>query len=1095
MHGKKGTKSKRHGRHPGGICLYVKSNLSVFCERIYHEFPFGIFIKISEEIMNRPTIFGAIYLPPEGSSQYQSHETNGVIILEDMMYKIKAEYPDHDFILSGDFNARTQTLKDYIIDDDVKYIPGTDDYVSDNFDLPRQSKDTHAEANSHGKALLSLCCTMDIHIVNGRIGDDVNGEFTCFANNGRSIVDYTIISSTLFQYIKNFKIESCDDYTHLPQCLEYVVWNSIIEPSRDKVTNEAPLDKRLKFQWSEKSSLFLASTAAQDLISSFHELIMKQDVNGASSKLVQLLQETGTKKNQNSHKMHQNDGNAPWWDGELELLKQKKYKLLRLFRLENTEDSFNEYKFTRNKFKNLCRKKQTMYKSTLRERIEGCSSPSDFWKIVKSLKHHKNCVNSIDANAWNEYFKALLNSNNCIDKDHSQNVLEYLSWHDYNCEQCKDNNDILNEYIKLEEVESVIKDLPTKKAPGIDGIVNEIIRNSKAILVPLLCSLFNIVLTNGIFPDEWCDAIIVPIHKKGDVNNPGNYRGIALLSNIGKIFTKIVNKRLVMWALENSKLYEEQAGFTKGKSTVDHLFVLQALVQKYLTKSKGRFYSVYVDFSKAFDTVPHKHLFYRLITEGIHGNILKVLQNMYSKLRACVQSGNSLTVLFHCLVGTRQGCMLSPFLFIFYLNELIKMSNANECEGIYINEYHRNITMLLYADDLIILGDQVGRVQKLLNVLSNFCSLWGLQVNLGKTKVMVYRNGGIISKNEKFYFNGKEIENVSYYKYLGIMMSTRLSWSPAQTTLASQAQKAAGSIHQINYKCNGSFKTSVILFDKCIAPILTYGSEIWGLYVHKSIENVQIRFCKKLLHVGSKTPTKAVLGECGRFPMYIICFVKCLKYWFKILTLPNECLIRSCYNMLCKFDEAGKHTWVTKVKHILLSYGFGHVWYNQGVENVNVFLKEFKQRLLDCEIQDWAGCKSQMPKLYYYNMYKTLYMPELYLYMNISTKLKASFAKFRMSNHNLEIEIGRQTKVDYEDRLCKACGKLNLISVECEYHVIMKCHLYHEIRRKYLSQFLNTGSLEDFINLMGSNNPETLLSLIIYINKMFTIRNTFMSTV
>ena len=126
------------------------------------------------------------------------------------------------------------------------------------------------------------------------------------------------------------------------------------------------------------------------------------------------------------------------------------------------------------------------------------------------------------------------------------------------------------------------------------------------------------------------------------------------------------------------------------------------------------------------------------------------------------------------------------------------MVNSRHCKGIYLNEYYPDVTMLLYADDLVVLGDHVGRVQILLDILSEFCLKWGLQVNLDKTKVMVYRNGGIVKNTEIFYFNGHKIANVSYYKYLGIIMSTRLSWSPAQTTLSCQAQKAVGTIHQIN---------------------------------------------------------------------------------------------------------------------------------------------------------------------------------------------------------------------------------------------------------------------------------------------------------
>ena len=126
--------------------------------------------------------------------------------------------------------------------------------------------------------------------------------------------------------------------------------------------------------------------------------------------------------------------------------------------------------------------------------------------------------------------------------------------------------------------------------------------------------------------------------------------------------------------------------------------------------------------------------------------------------------------------------MLSPFLFIFYLNELIHLTEEHNCQGVYVNKFHPNVAMLMYADDLVIVGDHIGRVQKLLNTLSEFCNKWGLKVNMSKTKSMIFRNGGIIKQHEVLYFKDKKLENVSYYKYLGVIMSTRLSWSPAQVT-------------------------------------------------------------------------------------------------------------------------------------------------------------------------------------------------------------------------------------------------------------------------------------------------------------------------
>ena len=173
--------------------------------------------------------------------------------------------------------------------------------------------------------------------------------------------------------------------------------------------------------------------------------------------------------------------------------------------------------------------------------------------------------------------------------------------------------------------------------------------------------------------------------KKGDINYVNNYCGISLLSTLSKLFTGILNERLSHWVEESSKLYE-QIGFRKSKITVDHKYVLQAITSKYLCKPRGRCYCLFIAFSKAFDRVPHLLLFHRLITADIHGNFLKILKSMYSQLFACVSTYEGLTNFFKCLIGTQQGCMLSPFLFVLYLNSYIELNYNDGSKGIFLDE-------------------------------------------------------------------------------------------------------------------------------------------------------------------------------------------------------------------------------------------------------------------------------------------------------------------------------------------------------------------------------------------------------------------------
>jgi hypothetical protein len=132
---------------------------------------------------------------------------------------------------------------------------------------------------------------------------------------------------------------------------------------------------------------------------------------------------------------------------------------------------------------------------------------------------------------------------------------------------------------------------------------------------------------------------------------------------MSKVFTKSISDWLIVWAESNNKLCEEQCGFRRGYSTMDNCFTLQAMVQKYISLPKGRLYCLFIDFSKAFDCVNHKLLFYVLLKNGASSKVVKLIVSMYSQLKYCINVKEGLSEYFACNVGTRQGCMLSHFLF------------------------------------------------------------------------------------------------------------------------------------------------------------------------------------------------------------------------------------------------------------------------------------------------------------------------------------------------------------------------------------------------------------------------------------------------
>ena len=189
--------------------------------------------------------------------------------------------------------------------------------------------------------------------------------------------------------------------------------------------------------------------------------------------------------------------------------------------------------------------------------------------------------------------------------------------------------------------------LHKNKAPGPDGLCVEKFKATRELIIPYLTLLFNNIYLTGEFPDGWSESIITPVHKRGAKNNPNNYRAISLTNSVSKIFMHTLKNRLRIWCDDHNIIEESQAGFRRKYSTVDKIFNLQAVIQKYLSKSKGRVYVFYTDLFKAFNSCTHTNLWNSLICK-----FLCIFKSMYGQLKSCVKVGDGLTRYFERNIGT-----------------------------------------------------------------------------------------------------------------------------------------------------------------------------------------------------------------------------------------------------------------------------------------------------------------------------------------------------------------------------------------------------------------------------------------------------------
>ena len=158
--------------------------------------------------------------------------------------------------------------------------------------------------------------------------------------------------------------------------------------------------------------------------------------------------------------------------------------------------------------------------------------------------------------------------------------------------------------------------------------------------------------------------------------------------------------------------------------------------------------------------------------------------------------------------------------------------------------------------------------------------------------------------------------------------------------------------------------------------------------------------------------------------------------------------------MILNLDECNRITWARHVKNLLFRYGFGFVWISQDVGDEDYFMFIFKQRLLDNALQEWHTDLNDSRKALHYKHFKTILNVEKYLTLKIPLKYKIAFSKLRCSNHSLLVETGRHHNILYVDRICNLC---NLQEIEDEFHTVIRCPFYNDIRNQYLCGFLSNN--------------------------------------
>ena len=579
-----------------------------------------------------------------------------------------------------------------------------------------------------------------------------------------------------------------------------------------------------------------------------------------------------------------------------------------------------------------------------------------------------------------------------------------------------EENALLNRNFTFEEVKKVILKCKNGKSSGIDQIPYEVLKYDAVITV--LTNLYQLCLDTSKIPSIWQKSIISPVEKSkdNDPRIPMHYRGISLIGCSAKIYSSFLNNRITETLNSHSSICDEQNGFRKNRSCTDHVFSLYTTIQNNINNNLPAF-AAFIDFQKAFDCINRNYLFSKILNNNIDGKIYFAIKSLYSSNQACIKLNNYLTDWFDCKNGVRQGDTLSPTLFSIFINDLADEIKSLS-KGIMVGDCE--ISILMYADDVVLLSNNADDLQSMLDKLNSWSSKWAIDINQSKSKVIHFRKQQCSKTNYDFRIGNKHIEVASTYKYLGTYFSEFLTFTQHADLLGESGGRALGSVITKLKKNNFmNYSTYTKLYESCVTPILDYSSSIWGFKNYNKPNLIQNKAMRIFLGVHRLAPVAGLEGDMAWLSPQYRRWLNMLRYWNRMITMDSSRLTKKLFNYMYSTTTEISTNWCNDIMKILSFIDF-KMHYD---DLLPVSIDTCKSLLFKKQTETWLAAVTQKPKLRFYALFKNLFQAEKYVQISLSSFERSVLAQIRFGILKLRVETGRFNNTKLEDRLCQICNQ------------------------------------------------------------------------
>ncbi|MES1920769.1 hypothetical protein MHBO_005310 [Bonamia ostreae] len=582
-------------------------------------------------------------------------------------------------------------------------------------------------------------------------------------------------------------------------------------------------------------------------------------------------------------------------------------------------------------------------------------------------------------------------------------------------------------FIKYENCREIIKSLAKNKAPGIDGINNFMIQFGGEFLCEKITDLYNRMFDARWYPMEWNEAIVVPIPKGNKKITCENLRPISLLPGFAKIFEKLILMKLCKMENFMNVIPKNQYGFIRGLSTREPLQILKSDILSNIHFRKSTF-AVFVDLTKAYDSVNRdkltRKIALKLRESETEQKIFGFIEHFLGRRKLRIRVNGEHGKMFEAKSGVPQGSPLSPLLFNYYSADLLK----TDCKS------------LGYADDIVLYAEGPNKIdcehaiENSITYFAETCKQLELKISYKKTKAVYFTRSR--SKYEKnFNFDGKQIEIVEKFQYLGVELDNKLTMKNHIDTLRSKTRRACSAIYYLGRSLGGlNTRQYLMLFKTHVQPKIDYGSEVVLGSCKTNIDRIRATEHRTLTAVigvdkGCSKQEALSISECIQTETRWA--LRASKFFGELLLKHREIFNRIISKKNHGFSR--KTQAVKATERILQDFGYVQI------ANEKLIKKLIKQKMIKSTIERLEKKEYRKLMVRFLQTNQSLYASKNNRFEDVlTTKIlleRLPFQKLLKSRNKSSSEM------------CKTCQK-----VDTAQHKIFECEQLDENRKLYLGE-------------------------------------------